>query len=136
MQVVLTSTDPSEICINGMSFSRRSSRWANAALVVTVSSKDLEALNFRGPLAGVQFQVTLVLHVLAYIHLSFKFLEQFYLLSHSPFVYFIWCLVCKSSENVITLDSGLITMLDLWFISSSIIILCFATICHFACVLI
>ncbi|XP_075509905.1 uncharacterized protein LOC142546203 isoform X1 [Primulina tabacum] len=55
-QVVLTSTDPSEICINGMSFSRRSSRWANAALVVTVSSKDLEALNFHGPLAGVQFQ--------------------------------------------------------------------------------
>lgn len=55
-QVVLTSTDPSEICINGMSFSRRSSRWANAALVVTVSSKDFEALNFHGPLAGVQFQ--------------------------------------------------------------------------------
>ncbi|KAK9275586.1 hypothetical protein L1049_022853 [Liquidambar formosana] len=55
-QVVLTSTDPSELCINGMSFSRRASRWANAALVVTVSSKDFDALNFHGPLAGVEFQ--------------------------------------------------------------------------------
>ncbi|EPS69199.1 hypothetical protein M569_05569, partial [Genlisea aurea] len=55
-QVVLTSTDPSEICINGMSFSRRSSRWANAALVVTVSSHDFDSLHFSGPLAGVEFQ--------------------------------------------------------------------------------
>lgn len=55
-QVVLTSTDPSELCINGMSFSRRSSRWANAALVVSVSSKDFDALGYSGPLAGVEFQ--------------------------------------------------------------------------------
>ncbi|XWS27224.1 hypothetical protein CRYUN_Cryun26dG0096300 [Craigia yunnanensis] len=55
-QVVLTSTSPSEICINGMSYSRRASRWANAALVVTVSTKDFDALNFHGPLAGVEFQ--------------------------------------------------------------------------------
>ncbi|XP_016434868.2 uncharacterized protein LOC107761192 isoform X1 [Nicotiana tabacum] len=55
-QVVLTSTDPSELCINGMSFSRRSSKWANAALVVTVSSKDFGALDLHGPLAGVEFQ--------------------------------------------------------------------------------
>uniref|UniRef100_A0A5B7C0W9 Uncharacterized protein n=1 Tax=Davidia involucrata TaxID=16924 RepID=A0A5B7C0W9_DAVIN len=55
-QVVLTSTNPSELCVNGMSFSRRASRWANAALVVTVSSKDFDALNFHGPLAGVEFQ--------------------------------------------------------------------------------
>ncbi|KAL9154598.1 hypothetical protein ABFS82_10G126500 [Erythranthe guttata] len=59
MQVVLTSTDPSELCINGMSFSRRASRWANAALVVTVSSKDFDALSLSGPLAGVEFQRTL-----------------------------------------------------------------------------
>ncbi|XP_028077149.1 uncharacterized protein LOC114279153 isoform X3 [Camellia sinensis] len=56
IQVVLTSTNPSELCINGMSFSRRASKWANAALVVTVSSKDFDALNFHGPLAGVEFQ--------------------------------------------------------------------------------
>ncbi|XP_065850311.1 uncharacterized protein [Euphorbia lathyris] len=55
-QVVLTGTNPSEICINGMSFSRRASKWANAALVVTVSTKDFEALNLKGPLAGVEFQ--------------------------------------------------------------------------------
>ncbi|XP_037494698.1 uncharacterized protein Cbei_0202 [Jatropha curcas] len=55
-QVVLTSTSPSELCINGMSFSRRASKWANAALAVTVSTQDFEALNFRGPLAGVEFQ--------------------------------------------------------------------------------
>ncbi|KAL9224157.1 hypothetical protein vseg_000221 [Gypsophila vaccaria] len=55
-QVVLTSTTPSELCINGMSFSRRSSKWANAALVVTVSSKDFEDLNQQGALGGVAFQ--------------------------------------------------------------------------------
>ncbi|KAI3990621.1 hypothetical protein MKX01_022921 [Papaver californicum] len=55
-QVVLTSTNPSELCINGMSFSRRSSKWANAALVVTVTSKDFDNLNLHGPLAGVEFQ--------------------------------------------------------------------------------
>nr|GLL34319.1 uncharacterized protein LOC109166277 [Ipomoea trifida] len=57
-QVVLTSTNPSELCINGMSFSRRSSRWANAALVVTVSPNDFSALGLNGPLAGVEFQRT------------------------------------------------------------------------------
>nr|GMD24300.1 FAD dependent oxidoreductase protein [Ipomoea batatas] len=57
-QVVLTSTNPSELCINGMSFSRRSSRWANAALVVTVSPNDFAALGLNGPLAGVEFQRT------------------------------------------------------------------------------
>nr|GEU38970.1 FAD/NAD(P)-binding oxidoreductase family protein [Tanacetum cinerariifolium] len=55
-QVVVTSIDPSELCINGMSFSRRASKWANAALAVTVSPKDFQALGFHGPLAGVQFQ--------------------------------------------------------------------------------
>ncbi|GAB4853642.1 hypothetical protein Ancab_017833 [Ancistrocladus abbreviatus] len=55
-QIVLTSTNPSELCVNGMSFSRRASKWANAAIVVTVSSKDLDALNIHGPLAGVTFQ--------------------------------------------------------------------------------
>ena len=39
-QVVPTSTDPSELCVNGMSFSNRGSKWANAALVVAVGPKD------------------------------------------------------------------------------------------------
>ncbi|KAK2979655.1 hypothetical protein RJ640_007317 [Escallonia rubra] len=55
-QVVLTSTNPAELCINGMSFSRRASKWANAALVVSVSSNDFDALNLHGPLAGVELQ--------------------------------------------------------------------------------
>ncbi|CAN6337602.1 unnamed protein product [Urochloa humidicola] len=55
-QVVLTSTDPSELCINGMSFSRRASKWANSALVVTVSSHDFKQFESYGPLAGVEFQ--------------------------------------------------------------------------------
>ncbi|KAL8189539.1 hypothetical protein R6Q57_029105 [Mikania cordata] len=55
-QVVVTSINPSELCINGMSFSKRASKWANAALAVTVSPKDFNALNFHGPLAGVEFQ--------------------------------------------------------------------------------
>ncbi|XP_062231368.1 uncharacterized protein LOC133928879 isoform X2 [Phragmites australis] len=55
-QVVLTSTNPSELCINGMSFSRRASKWANSALVVTVSSHDFKSFQSHGPLAGVEFQ--------------------------------------------------------------------------------
>ncbi|XP_059453786.1 uncharacterized protein LOC132184245 isoform X2 [Corylus avellana] len=55
-QVVLTSTNPSELCINGMSFSRRASKWANAALVVSVSTKDFDAHSCHGALAGVEFQ--------------------------------------------------------------------------------
>lgn len=42
-----------------MSFSRRASRWANAALVVTVSQKDFTERGCYGPLAGVKFQVPL-----------------------------------------------------------------------------
>ena len=64
---MLTSTNPSEICVNGMSFSRRDSKWANAALVVTVSSKDFGALNLHGPLAGVEFQVSFPLDPFSFI---------------------------------------------------------------------
>lgn len=55
-QVVLTSTNSTELCINGMSFSRRSSRWANAAIVVTVSTSDFAPFSDYGPLCGVEFQ--------------------------------------------------------------------------------
>ncbi|CAL9065781.1 uncharacterized protein LOC135605282 isoform X2 [Musa acuminata AAA Group] len=55
-QVVLTSTNPLELCINGMSFSKRASRWANSALVVTVSSNDFDSFRAHGPLAGLEFQ--------------------------------------------------------------------------------
>ncbi|KAG7353750.1 FAD dependent oxidoreductase [Nitzschia inconspicua] len=58
-QIVLSSTDPSEVCVNGMSFSRRDSIWANSALVVTVSPDDdvLEEYKEKyGVMAGLAFQ--------------------------------------------------------------------------------
>eukprot|EP00667_Euglena_gracilis_P006295 EG_transcript_6342 len=58
-QIVPTATDPSELCINGMSFSRRQSNWANAALVVTVGPADWERVcppSVPKPLAGLWFQ--------------------------------------------------------------------------------
>lgn len=58
-QIVPASTDPNEVCVNGMSFSRRDSLWANAAMVVTVSPDDPileEYRNKYGVLAGIEFQ--------------------------------------------------------------------------------
>ncbi|MBI5507456.1 MAG: FAD-dependent oxidoreductase [Deltaproteobacteria bacterium] len=54
--VVPTPTQSEELCINGMSHASRSGRFANSALVVTVSPADYAAAGFEGPLAGVQFQ--------------------------------------------------------------------------------
>lgn len=39
-QIVCTSVDPEELCINGMSFSKRHSKWANSALVASVETDD------------------------------------------------------------------------------------------------
>lgn len=39
-QIVPTSVDPNELCVNGMSFSKRQSKWANSALVVSVNPED------------------------------------------------------------------------------------------------
>ncbi|PRW58781.1 proton phosphate symporter [Chlorella sorokiniana] len=56
-QIVPTSTSEEELCINGMSFSRRDSKWANSALVVTVQPADWEhLLPEHGPLAGMALQ--------------------------------------------------------------------------------
>ncbi len=54
--VVPTPTSTAELCINGMSHASRAGRFANSALVVTVTPKDYAALGFEGPLAGVKFQ--------------------------------------------------------------------------------
>jgi len=40
-QIVPTSVNPDELCINGMSFSKRQSQWANSALVVNVNPEDM-----------------------------------------------------------------------------------------------
>mmetsp|Transcript_34362 Transcript_34362/g.80995 ORF Transcript_34362/g.80995 Transcript_34362/m.80995 type:complete len:730 (-) Transcript_34362:676-2865(-) len=58
-QIVPASTDPDEVCVNGMSFSRRDSIWANSALVVTVDPDDKILEEYRadhGVLAGLEFQ--------------------------------------------------------------------------------
>ena len=57
-QIVPSSTEDGELCINGMSFSKRDSLWANSALVVTVSPDDpvIEPYQSHGSLAGLEFQ--------------------------------------------------------------------------------
>lgn len=58
-QIVPTSTVPEELCVNGMSFSKRGSDWANSGLVSTITEAD--AMPFcaapgREALAGLDFQ--------------------------------------------------------------------------------
>jgi uncharacterized FAD-dependent dehydrogenase len=58
-QIVPSSTDAGQVCVNGMSFSKRDSVWANSALVVTVSPEDEILEKYRaeyGVLAGIEFQ--------------------------------------------------------------------------------
>jgi uncharacterized FAD-dependent dehydrogenase len=54
--VVPTPTEPGLLCTNGMSNSHRSSRLANAGVVVAVGPADFEAEGFTGPLAGLAWQ--------------------------------------------------------------------------------
>jgi uncharacterized FAD-dependent dehydrogenase len=60
-QIVPTSTDPAELCVNGMSFSRRASPWANSGLVVPIGPEDYApfAAPGREALAGVHFQAAM-----------------------------------------------------------------------------
>jgi len=58
-QVVPASTEPNEVCVNGMSFSKRDSLWANSGLVVSVSPDDPILDTYKekyGVLAGIEFQ--------------------------------------------------------------------------------
>ena len=55
-QIVPTSVKPGELCVNGMSFSRRQSKWANSALVVNVNTEDMIELGGSGPLRGMIWQ--------------------------------------------------------------------------------
>lgn len=54
--VVATPTEAGALCINGMSHASRSGRFANSALVVTVSEKDFVAAGYTGLFSGVDFQ--------------------------------------------------------------------------------
>lgn len=52
-EVVNASSEPSMLVLNGMSYSRRSSPFSNAALVVSCHNADYHS---SGPLAGLEFQ--------------------------------------------------------------------------------
>lgn len=54
--IVPAATSPGEIVINGMSPSRRDSRFANSGIVVTVDEEDLIPYKESGVLAGIAFQ--------------------------------------------------------------------------------
>jgi len=54
--IVPAATEPGGVVVNGMSLSRRDSRFANSGLVVGVEPDDLERAGFRGPLGGIALQ--------------------------------------------------------------------------------
>lgn len=54
--IVPAATAPGEIVVNGMSPSRRNSRFANSGIVTSLEWEDLKAFHQHGPLAGLAFQ--------------------------------------------------------------------------------
>lgn len=54
--IVPSATSPGEVVVNGMSPSRRDSRFANSGIVVTVQPPDFHRFSNAGPLAGLMFQ--------------------------------------------------------------------------------
>ncbi|MGE0589576.1 MAG: NAD(P)/FAD-dependent oxidoreductase [Cyclobacteriaceae bacterium] len=54
--IVPSATAPGEVVVNGMSPSRRDSRFANSGIVVEVNSERVKGFAQFGPLAGMRFQ--------------------------------------------------------------------------------
>jgi uncharacterized FAD-dependent dehydrogenase len=54
--IVPASTEPGEVVVNGMSPSRRNSRYANSGMVVGVEPALLATIGLTGPLAGIELQ--------------------------------------------------------------------------------
>jgi uncharacterized protein len=54
--IVPSATSPGEVVVNGMSPSRRDSRFANSGIVVAVNLEDLQAYQQHGVLAALYFQ--------------------------------------------------------------------------------
>jgi uncharacterized FAD-dependent dehydrogenase len=54
--IVPAATAPGEVVVNGMSPSRRDSRFANSGIVMAVDENDFGAFARHGPLAGMYFQ--------------------------------------------------------------------------------
>ena len=56
--IVPSATAPGEVVVNGMSPSRRDSRFSNSGIVVAINEEDME-LDKYGPLAGLKMQMAL-----------------------------------------------------------------------------
>lgn len=54
--IVPSATAPGEVVVNGMSPSRRDSKFANSGIVVAVNEADFKSYSSHGPLAGMYFQ--------------------------------------------------------------------------------
>jgi len=54
--IVAAATAPGEVVVNGMSPSKRDSKYANSGIVVTIGPEDLKQYQAYGPLAGLQMQ--------------------------------------------------------------------------------
>ncbi len=54
--IVPSATAPGEVVVNGMSPSRRDSKFANSGIVVEVNTERIKAYSQFGPLAGMRFQ--------------------------------------------------------------------------------
>ncbi len=54
--IVPAATAPGEIVVNGMSPSRRDSKYANSGIVVAVEESDFKHYQHKGPLTGMYFQ--------------------------------------------------------------------------------
>jgi len=54
--IVPAATAPGEVVVNGMSPSRRDSKYANSGIVMSVEQPDFAAYSKHGPLAGMYFQ--------------------------------------------------------------------------------
>ena len=57
--IVPAATQPGEIVVNGMSPSRRDSKFANSGIVVAVDENDFRQFREYGPLAGMYFQAAI-----------------------------------------------------------------------------
>lgn len=57
--IVPAATAPGEIVVNGMSPSRRDSKFANSGIVVAVDDHDFKKYQHHGPLAGLHFQAAI-----------------------------------------------------------------------------
>jgi uncharacterized protein len=56
--IIPAATAPGEVVVNGMSPSRRDSKFANSGIVVAVEQPDFKAFEKFGPLAGMYFQAS------------------------------------------------------------------------------